>query len=63
MNKQELLKALENYPDNAEIVIWKWTETGSKYYYTNQTCTNNTDRHPDRFELIQAYEIKPTPTN
>ena len=57
MNKKQLLDALSQYPDDAEIRIWKWTSSGSKYYLTNQTLTNNPITHPERFDLSIAYEV------
>jgi len=55
MNKKELLKALEQYPDETEIRIWEWTSSGSKYYLTNPTLTNNPETRPDRFDLVADY--------
>ena len=55
MNKKELLKALEQYPDETEIRIWEWTSSGSKYYLTNPTLTNNPETRPDRFDLVAGY--------
>ncbi|MEL7626952.1 MAG: hypothetical protein AAGU15_08855 [Anaerolineaceae bacterium] len=51
MNKKELIEALKDYPDNAEIRIWRWTKTGSKYYLTNPTLSNNVSIYPGNFDL------------
>jgi hypothetical protein len=58
MTKKDLLKALEQYPDDTEIRIWDWTSSGSKYYLTNPTLTNNPTSHPERFDLSRAYEVR-----
>jgi hypothetical protein len=63
MTKQELIKALKNYPDNAEIVVWQWTKDESKYYYTQQTLSNDPITRPERFEITRSSEIAPAPTN
>ena len=55
MTKKDLLKALEQYPDETEIRIWKWTSSGSKYYLTNPTLTDNPETQPARFDLVADY--------
>ena len=57
MNKKQLIEALNEYPDDAEIRIWKWTSSGSKYYLTNPTMTNNPDVRSDCFDLSLAGEV------
>jgi len=55
MTKKDLLKALEQYSDETEIRIWEWTSSGSKYYLTNPTLTNNPEIYPARFDLVAGY--------
>ena len=59
MTKKQLIEALKNYPDTTEIVVWTWTEKGSKYYWTNATLTNNPEARPERFELCLAFDFMP----
>lgn len=35
MNKRQMLQALEGLPDDAEIYIWSWSDTGAHIYVTN----------------------------
>jgi len=51
VNKKELIDALKDYPDEAEIRIWRWTDNGSEYYLTNPTLSNNPSIHPGTFDL------------
>ena len=51
MNKKQLIDYLSDYDDETEIMVWRWTEDGDKYYYTNPTLTNSAEKNPDRFEL------------
>ena len=51
MNKRKLIDALENYPDEAEIRLWRWTDNGSEYYRTFPKLNNNPDIHPETFDL------------
>lgn len=57
MNKKELIEALKNYPDEAEIRVWTWTKKGSKYYLTNPTLSNNPNVRTDCFDLAMACEV------
>ena len=55
MTKKELLKALEQYPDETEIRIWRWTSSGSKFYLTTPTLNNNPEIRPARFDIVADY--------
>ena len=59
MTKQQIIEALKNYPDDAEIIIWEWTNTGSKRYYTERTLTNDPEKRPGSFEIYGTFQIKP----
>ncbi len=57
MTKKELLKALEQYPDDTEIRIWKWTESGLKFFLTNEILNNDPNIRPARFDLFDSDEV------
>jgi YHS domain-containing protein len=57
MTKRELIDALKNYPNDAEIVIWEWTKDGSKYYFTNPTCQNDPSKDNTKFAIHAAFEL------
>ena len=57
MNKKELLEALKNYPNNAEIVIWEYTKDGSKHYFTNPTCQNDPSKDKTKYAIYAAFEL------
>jgi len=40
MTKKELIEALTSFPDDTEIVIWKWTSGGADEH-TFQPVLNN----------------------
>lgn len=43
MTKAEMIKLLEDYPDDAQILIWRWTENGSQWRIANPTCGRKTN--------------------
>lgn len=55
MTKKDLLKALEQYPDETEIRILRWTSSGSKYNLAVPTLNNNPEALPARFDLTAGY--------
>ena len=58
MNKKQIIEALKDYPDEAEIVLWRWTDEGSKRYYINPTCGNDPIKRPERYEVLVAYRME-----
>lgn len=34
MTKGELFQMMKDMPDDTEIVVWRWTEKGSRYFFT-----------------------------
>ena len=57
MNKKQIIEALKDYPEEAEIVLWRWTDEGSKRYYLNPTCGNNPVEKPQRYEVLVACRV------
>lgn len=59
MKKNELIQALVDYPEDAEIVLWKWDGHQSTFEYLNITCDSFAGRgdkiHPDYFALSHSY--------
>ena len=53
-----IIEALKDYPEEAEIVLWRWTDEGSKRYYLSPTCGNDPVEKPQRYEVLVAYRIE-----
>jgi hypothetical protein len=49
MTKNELIKALEDYPDDTDIVLWNWdnNQYKSSMEYLNPACQNREDEKGD----------------
>lgn len=58
MNKKQIIEALKDYPDEAEIVLWGWTDEGSKCYYLNPTCGNDPIKRPLLYKVLVAYRVE-----
>jgi len=52
MNKKQLLQALEDYPDDTEIVLWVWTGEASKE--THLALAGNNSPDTGRFALVDT---------
>lgn len=57
MNKKQLIESLKDYNDETEIVLWRWTDEGSKRYFLNPTCGNDPTEKPEYYEVLVGYRI------
>jgi hypothetical protein len=64
MKKSDLIRMMKDYPDDAEVILWRWVEskkfTGSTYEILNPTLTSYMDstrpehRHPTYIALTPS---------